>query len=1044
MPMSREPLFCSANVALLRAPVHPVGRARGLAAADEPADAAVRTLTELATDPLVPEAISISSPSLSHRLDTLIDRGSDRPASTPADLRRAVRALTSYRLRMASRSTPFGLMAGVAPVSMVDDPANAKVRLGTQHRRSARPDQEWLGEVIRDCERRPEVLARLRVVFNNLSFARGDRLVLPYVPSSAEGQRTRTAVQEVSLRHTAAVRLVAELAGVPILFRDLATRVAEAFHAVPADTVDAMLTQLVRKELILTELRPGMDVVDPLGHVIRVLTAVCPTVAGQLDALRGDLARYSGQPLGHGRPALTAVRERMREMSPEEPTVQVDLALDADVALPRAVAVEAEQLAELLWRLSPQEPGTAALRQYHNDFLERYGQGRLVGLTELLDPDVGMGAPAGYRMPPTFRFRRPEPAPERDRHRDRILAELVQEATLTGQPEVVLTDQHPLLATCASDEGRPPASLELHTHLLAESVLALQRGDFLLTVVGALGHAAASCGRFAHLFDGEARDAFGAVARAGVTVDPQACPVQLTYQVRTPRGGNVAHVPRWAPTTLPVAAFAETADPTVRRLADLAVGADSHGVFVIDTSDGQEVVPTTFHLLNAHNESPNVARFLREISSIGVRRWLPWDWGGASVLPYTPRVRYGRGVLTLARWRPAGRLRDQRVPFTDWLTELSSWRARWRVPDEVCLAYADHRIELDLNERAHLRLLRHELGRRDLAVLTEAPAAAGAGTGWLSSPDGAHRNELVFPLLAARSVRRPARPRGVQRRPATGRHLPGGEWLYALVYCSGERQDELLRAVPALAAGLDVDRWFFLRYGDPDPHLRLRFHGASTVLTTGVLPRLTEWMARLRDAGMARRMVLDTYDPELERYGGPQAIEAAERVFHVDSVAVAEQLRLLACGALDIDTTLLTAANHIDLAVRFCGGLEAAVDWITGEFGRSAEHSWFRRHRSAALKLINPYEGWGGLLDTPGGAAVLTAWEARADAVTRYGRLIRERDDGSWPPEGAVLRSLLHMHHNRLAGLDRDMELRSFAVARGAVATHRDRRRLGR
>ncbi|MEK8106375.1 lantibiotic dehydratase [Micromonospora sp. M12] len=119
----------------------------------------------------------------------------------------------------------------------------------------------------------------------------------------------------------------------------------------------------------------------------------------------------------------------------------------------------------------------------------------------------------------------------------------------------------------------------------------------------------------------------------------------------------MAHVPRWAPATLPVAAFAEMADPTVRRLADLAVGADSHGMFVIDTSDGREIVPTTFHLLNAHNESPNVARFLREISSIGVRRWLPWDWGGVSVLPYTPRVRYGRGARAgaLAAGRPATR-----------------------------------------------------------------------------------------------------------------------------------------------------------------------------------------------------------------------------------------------------------------------------------------------------------------------------------------------------------------------------------------------------
>lgn len=1045
--MTREPLFRCTDVAMLRAPVHPVARASWRGTAADGRDDGVGALAELLADPLVGEALAISSPSLAHRLDALLAPGT--AVHRPADVRRALRALTSYRLRMATRCTPFGLMAGVAKIEFVDDPADAKVRLGTGHRRHVRPDLEWLNGVVRAYELRPE---GLRVVLNNLCFVRGDRFVLPYVPNSAESRRTRTAVQEVSVRHTSAIRAVAGLTDTPIHYRDLADRLAGTFPTVPGTTIDGMLRQLIGKEFLLTEVRPGMDTLDPLDHVTRVVNTATPgTVAYELVALRQDLDRYAARPLGAGRPALAAVRERMRGLAPGERLVQVDLALDADVALPRAVAAEAERAATLLWRLAPREPGTATLRQYHNDFLERYGRDRLVPLRELLDPDIGLGAPAGYLMPPTPRVRRPEDT--RDIDRDRALAELAQEAMLSGRTEIELTDDHALLTRFTSDEGRPPASLDLHTHLIAPSVQALREGDFRLVVIGGLGPAAASFGRFAHLLDDATRDECGAVARTGATRVPGARPVQLTYQVRTPRGANVSQVPRWAPDLLPVAAFAETGDPSVCRLGDLAVGGDVHGMYVIDTSTGGEIAPTAFHLLNAENEAPNTVRFLREVGAVGVRRWTPWSWGGLAALPYTPRVRYGRSVLAPARWRPTDRLCDQEAPFAEWAAGLAAWRERWRVPGGVCLCYADQRIELDLGAAAHQRLLRDELRRRsDHITLTELPSDTGAGTGWLTGPDGAHRNEVVFPLVTAAPATpaqrtTPGRPTG-RGRPAAAGHPPGGAWLYASVYCTSERQDELLPAVTALTAGLDVDRWFFLRYGDPDHHLRLRFHGSPAVVTGEVLPRLTAWTTTLRESGMARKLVLDTYDPEVERYGGPAAIEAAERAFHADSVAVIEQLRLLASGRLDVDPVLLAAANYVDLAARFWSDAEQGADWVVSTFAGTTEHRAFQRCRRTALELIGPHDNWAGLRAVPGGEAVLDSWAARAEAVTHYGRLLREapgeREARPGPPPAAILASLTHMHHNRLVGLDREAELRSRAVARGAIAAHRARRRAER
>ncbi|NUT47873.1 MAG: lantibiotic dehydratase family protein, partial [Saccharothrix sp.] len=516
------------------------------------------------------------------------------PKQTADDLRRRqAGAVPGYPVRMGAGDAPFGPTAGVAAIGFVDDPADAKVRLGDQHRRAARPSPEWLTGIIRECEQRPEVLAGLRVVFNNTT------------RPAHEGT-----APDPSLPRTAAIRAVAGLADTPILFRDLAAELARAHPAAPPDAVVAVLRQLVAEEVLLTELRPGVATADPLDHVLTVLADAPDGVPDALDAVRTVLTRYAAQPPAESRRALTAVCERMRRLSPVTRPVRLDLALDADIRLPRAVAEEAEHAAELLWRLSPRPPATASLRRYHRDFLDRYGEGTLVAVRDLLDPRTGLG-PTGAGFGP----------PEHDADRDRVLADLVREAASTGAPEVELTDDHVLLTGHAHTEGTRPASLDLHAHLLAESVEALQDGDFRLVVIDAPDQAAATFGRYAHLFDDDTREVFGAVAKAGVMTDPATVVAQLAYPAH---GNAVSHAPPWTSNVLPVGSFAELADPAVLRLDDLAVGGDAHGMFVVDAASGLKVAPTTFHPLDPHDAAPEVARFLREVGGVGVRGWRPW------------------------------------------------------------------------------------------------------------------------------------------------------------------------------------------------------------------------------------------------------------------------------------------------------------------------------------------------------------------------------------------------------------------------------------
>lgn len=83
-------------------------------------------------------------------------------------------------------------------------------------------------------------------------------------------------------------------------------------------------------------------------------------------------------------------------------------------------------------------------------------------------------------------------------------------------------------------------------------------------------------------------------------------------------------------------------------------------------------------------------------------------------------------------------------------------------------------------------------------------------------------------------------------------------------------------------------RWWFIRYGDPDWHLRVRFYGDPAALTGQVLADLYRRCGPFLEGKLLWKVQLDSYQPELERYGAGMALGmgSAEGLFHADSEAV--------------------------------------------------------------------------------------------------------------------------------------------------------------
>lgn len=124
----------------------------------------------------------------------------------------------------------------------------------------------------------------------------------------------------------------------------------------------------------------------------------------------------------------------------------------------------------------------------------------------------------------------------------------------------------------------------------------------------------------------------------------------------------------------------------------------------------------------------------------------------------------------------------------------------------------------------------------------------------------------------------------------------GDNWLYYKIYTGSRTSDMVLQEIikpitdSLLESGI-IDKWFFIRYADPKPHLRIRFHCPDTKNIGIVMSKLLPALKELSSQDLIWKIQTDTYSRELERYG-QNTIEISETLFFYDSTLIVNLLEL--------------------------------------------------------------------------------------------------------------------------------------------------------
>jgi thiopeptide-type bacteriocin biosynthesis protein len=1025
-----------------------------LAAALERDTKRLRTrLREIVRRPEVLAALRVASPSLCGRLQPWLD-GDETEAALAVEP-----ALVRYVVRMAGRATPFGLFAGTT-LGVVGPRANLGVPATAQQRRHSHLDLDFTLQLAAHLSLEASYRPYLRYRANETLYEVAGQHRYHVLRFGANHRRSYSFCSIAASRF-ANVALDAARAGDGATTDAIAAAIVAASSSVSTAEAVAYVGNLVKIGILTPTLLPATTGADPLAQLIDELERipVAAEVAQALARVRGELAALDAAPFAVDAEAEERIVATLRALAPSiapAHPVRVDLRKPStEVTVGQAVLDEVARAAELITRLMPNvEP---VISDFVEVFEARY-QDREVPLLEVLDPEVGIGfeLATGADLTPLVKDLTLEAAPGAPvafGRRGRWLLRRAAEALRAGAMAIELSAED-IDALAPAESKVPPAGQSALVTVVARSAEAVDAGDYQL-LVHCLGGTTATTltGRFLH-DDLELAARARATLRREEALDPDALHAEVAHHIEGV-AGLVNRRPHLREFEIDVAGGSSMPPAQRIPLDDLLLSVRDGRLVLRSRRHGRRVVP---HLSSAHAYTMGGFAAYRLLTQLQLQTYksnLNWSWGEfLEAAPFLPRVTCGRVVLSLARWKILGEridaIKSLRGPAR--FTAVQTLRRELRLPRQVRVVDGDNVLPVDLDNVLSVESMLGVCKRDAAVVLTEQ--LPGDDELVARGSDGGYHHELIVPLLRAPSpARTPAATlapvHGIEPRPDVARR-PGEDWLYLKLYCGMSTLDRLLvdfvqPLVTELRAEGAIDRWFFLRYNEGGWHMRLRLHGAPPTLWTEVAPRLLKAAAQLR--AEVHRVAIDTYDPEVERYGGGAALALAEQLFEADSDAAAA---VVAQHRADVDARWRIALFGMNALLDALGFSLADKQRIV-EMARNGQAANVRAGAAAARQMGEQYRTRrlelealvAGLPDK--WATARDRLHERSTAVRRIAPKLRELDERGQlvQPLPVIATSHLHMWANRVLRGSQNLHeyvLYDFLhrIYRGAIARGRD------
>jgi thiopeptide-type bacteriocin biosynthesis protein len=858
-----------------------------------------RRLLEIAKDARVQEALFLASPSLHQRLHYW----TNDPLS--AKSRKIESAFVKYFSRMCSRSTPFGLFAGMSTGRIgtrthlvLDDPSSYK-----KHARLDNGYVCWLAERLLKDER---IKRQLQFFPNDSMYGSGSKL--RYVESEA-GTRFRTYVfADVENTSAVADTLLKSQSGATL--PELSKHIAQSENVDEEEARD-FLDSMVDRKFLISELEPKVTGEEPLSSMLATLVALEDKTDDvlRLVALDRKVANLNAECVGrptHDYDEILAALEELDAPQHISEALQVDLYKPAEgLCIDQDLVSEIAQCASLMYAATASH--SRAIDDFIQRFVRRYENQR-VPVSEVLDVEKGigfgdMGSDESYLLA-NLKFTQDGAATsEPETPLGRFLLRKFVEAVKNDCDDIAITGAD--LARLQRD-GLPPAPKSICAKIIPVKIDA--SGIAKAHVRFLSGSGSSLFGRFCH---GDER--LRTLTADLIAEEEKQCPEAVVAEVvHLPQGrvGNVVARPCF--TDYEIVYLGRSGRPLDKqiKLDDLMLSVEGGCLKLWSNKLGREIVPrlsSAHHFLGKGNLG--VYQFLASLQFSGAGIFGPCWPAYLQSMPYLPRITVGKLQLTNRQWNLSAsdikKLSDAYA--SDLPGKFAEVASGYKLPRFVSIVEHDNALTIDFENPLSSKVFFDMAGGVESLRLEETYVPAKDAL--VNDGKYSYASEIFIPLLLGNDKvgHQQAYGKGTTPSPVTSVAIeagaaartlaPGGECLYVKIYCGTATADRLLggalsKLVNNLLAERQIERWFFIRYADPEAHIRLRLFGPPSLLWGTVVMDLNAALRPFLADRTVWKIQIDTYERELERYGGADGMACCEKIFHADSEAVARLIRI--------------------------------------------------------------------------------------------------------------------------------------------------------
>ncbi|PSL21513.1 lantibiotic dehydratase [Dyadobacter jiangsuensis] len=871
-------------------------------------------------------------------------------------------SVLKYVNRMCQRGTPFGTMAYLSILDLGD--TSGDINLETDGlKRVVRLDSEIAVSLLALIEAKPEYIDAIPLYPNNSIYQIGGKL--RFVETTRNGGANKYKLASVD--SDSVVKRILKFAKKGKDRSALRQFVHDIFPEGDPEDITDYLEDIIANNILVSSFGLNVSDTDVLckiesflarydGRPTNFHTYLMDSISNLRKLTEASRTCSPTQAIANYKAIREIVSSLLGRVDPSKSVVQVDTFKNLSAKISKKIPHRLGAVLNAVSQINPLYE-SENFNAFKNSFIERYDS-KPVKLMEALDPDIGIGYPVANNIQnegndPLLSI---VSSTSRDRSNTlqyyfndwhRFLIGKYQEAKLMRVNEIRLSLADLKAFEVEGKKSLPPAFTVL-CKLSASAASDLDLGHYLIQAFDAHAPSAANVyTRFTHL-DTTFEDFAGQLINEQ-RKDSEYIDVEFEHigQVRT---ANVAlkRISRKKRINITCSPVPDRIDDYL-PLDDLYLHHMDGRLFLYSKMLKENISPFMTSAYNFSIDDLPIVSFIGDFQQQGNQNNLLWDWGPLREFDDLPRVLIdGNVVASPAFWTIRKRDLDVKS-FSSFVTSFERLCENKSVVQRVLYGAADNLLLLDLKNVMYLQILYKDILRAEhLLFIEDIHQQCG---NFVGSKGGVHSSEFLFSFATENPH---PKATTLPKRLATAgytSHIPLDDWVYFKLYFgSSAAEQQIMKMLDSLIqAGRRknlIDRWFFMRYEDPEPHIRVRVKKKFDDSLNCLIGIINKEIGPMLKQGLLRKVLYDSYVPELERYG-MQNMDSIEKIFQIDSEFVLvfrrmfDQFRpndelnwLVGMATIDLYTSLFFANHENEERENFCVRIK---DSLKAEFNFSID-----------------------------------------------------------------------------------------------------------